>query len=89
MERAKKIGERVRTLREARHWNQSELARQVGVIRQNIWLIEHGRQEPGTRLLLELARVFGVTPQYLYGPSKAEADEEHPAPAGGWEKVKG
>jgi transcriptional regulator with XRE-family HTH domain len=67
------IGDRVRRQREQRGWNQSELARQLGTTRQHVWLIEHGKQGPGAKLLLELARVLGVTPQYLMGQELVQA----------------
>lgn len=61
-----KIGERVRELRKARGWSQSELARRVGggVKPQNIQQLEDGTVKR-PRYLLRLAKALDTTVEYL------------------------
>ena len=61
------IGDRIRTARLRRDWNQSDLARALHKPRQHISLIEQGKQQPRAELLIEIADVLGVTTDYLLG----------------------
>jgi transcriptional regulator with XRE-family HTH domain len=69
MELGRLMGERIRRARERKGWNQSELARRVHKSRQHLSQLEQGRQQPRGELLIALARVLGVTTDYLYGLS--------------------
>lgn len=57
----KKLGERIRTLRKARGWTQTDLAVHTGLGRQFISSVENGQNEPGLQSLVILAEVFGMT----------------------------
>lgn len=50
----------IRTLRtEAGGMTQAELARRIGVTRQTVIAIEHGRYSPSLELAFQIAHVFG------------------------------
>jgi transcriptional regulator with XRE-family HTH domain len=62
------FGERLRALRDERHWTQQELADKVGVRYETICRLEYGRNmEPRLSVALSLARALGVTLDYLAG----------------------
>ena len=55
------VTNRIRTLRvEAGEMTQAELARRIGVTRQTVIAIEHGRYSPSLELAFQIAHVFGV-----------------------------
>lgn len=70
-----KIHDRIKMLREARKWDQAELARQVGTSQQNISRLE--RKFPKNSFyLVRLARVFEVSVEYLqYGEENGNIDQ--------------
>ena len=60
------LGERVRNLREARGWTQRELARRAGIASKSvISYYELGERHPTLDNLVLLAKVFGVSTDYL------------------------
>jgi len=59
------IGRRVRTLRKARHWTQTELAEQIGAKRMYIARLEIGMYNPSTNRTEQLAAALGVTTDQL------------------------
>ncbi len=61
------IAEKIKKLREARLWSQAELARRVGVTRNGVNSWEQGLSMPSPACLVELARVFSVSTDYLLG----------------------
>ncbi|WP_418718808.1 helix-turn-helix domain-containing protein [Candidatus Allofournierella merdipullorum] len=61
------IAEKIKALRQARGWTQSELARRMGVTRNGINSWEQGLSMPSLSSLVELARTFSVTTDYLLG----------------------
>ena len=52
---------RIRELREARGWSQSELGRVVGVSRQAILAIEKDKHDPSIRLAARIAVALDTT----------------------------
>lgn len=66
MDAARRIGERVRELREERSWTQQALAQKVGVSQSTVAGVESGAQFPGTALLSRLANVFRVGLDFFY-----------------------
>ena len=60
---------RIRELREARGWNQKDLADQISSTRQAVGHYETGRRSPDLETLGKLCDVFGVTADYLLGRS--------------------
>lgn len=65
------VAEQIKSLRLKQGWSQLEVARQVGVERTLIGNYEQGLNYPPLPTLQKLARVFGVTIDYLVnGESK-------------------
>ena len=60
------VRNRVKELREAKHWTQQDLADQVGVSRQSINSIERNRYVPSLELALMFARVFGTSTDEIF-----------------------
>ena len=61
------IAERIKLLREYNGLTQSELARQLGITRSGVNAWEMGISVPSTQYIVELARLFKVSTDYLLG----------------------
>lgn len=59
------LGMRIAALRRATGWSQGELAQQLGVSPSAVGMYEQGRREPSADTLVALARLFGVSLDYL------------------------
>ena len=59
------IGQRIAALRKNAHLSQAELARALGVSPSAVGMYEQDRREPSAAGLVALARIFGVTTDYL------------------------
>ena len=59
--------ERIRALREARGWTQAELARRMNMTRNGINSWEQGLSMPSPPSLVDLAKLFSVSTDYLLG----------------------
>ena len=59
------LGARIAVLRRASGLSQGELAKQLQVSPSTIGMYEQGRREPSAQLLVAMARIFGVTVDYL------------------------
>ena len=59
------LGPRIATLRRSAGMSQGELARQLQVSASAVGMYEQGRREPSAETLVALARLFGVTVDYL------------------------
>ncbi len=57
--------ERIKTLRTARGWTQADLARRLGITRNGVNSWEQGLSMPSPAFLVELAKVFSVSTDYL------------------------
>jgi transcriptional regulator with XRE-family HTH domain len=57
----RKLGKRVKQLRETRRWTQEHLAASLGVEQSYISGIERGLYSPSFPRLARLAEIFGVT----------------------------
>jgi transcriptional regulator with XRE-family HTH domain len=55
------LGERIRELREVRHWSQEEFADRCGLHRTAIGLLERAERIPRLDTLLTLSKGFGMT----------------------------
>lgn len=60
----KKIGQRIRELR-GFYMRQEELARRIGVSQGHLSRIERGEKEIGAQILLNIARAFGKSIEWL------------------------
>ncbi|MDR1797622.1 MAG: helix-turn-helix domain-containing protein [Clostridiales Family XIII bacterium] len=61
------MSERIKSLREKAGRTQLELATELGVGRTSVSSWEMGFSAPSTAMVVELARVFSVTTDYLLG----------------------
>lgn len=61
------IAEKIKALRTARGWTQAELARQLNITRNGVNSWEQGLSMPSPAFLVELAKTFSVTTDYLLG----------------------
>lgn len=59
--------ERIKELRQARGWTQTDLARRLGVTRNGVNSWEQGLSMPSPASLVDLARLFSVSTDYLLG----------------------
>lgn len=61
------LSKRIHELRSALGWSQVELARALNVSKQTVSNWENDNIQPSIDMLVRLARVFGVTTDYLLG----------------------
>ncbi len=61
------LADKIKCLRKARGWTQAELGQKVALSRTGINAWEQGLSMPSTAMLVELARVFAVSTDYLLG----------------------
>ena len=61
------LGQRICELRTACGWSQVELAKRLGVAKQTISNWENENIQPSIEMLIRLAKLFGVTTDYLLG----------------------
>ena len=61
------VADRIKFLRESNDMTQSELARQLGITRSSVNAWEQGISVPSTQYVVELARLFNVSVDYLLG----------------------
>ena len=69
------LGQRIAVLRRSAGWNQAELARRLQISASAVGMYEQGRREPSAELLVSIARVLGVSVDYLLTgcPSQQES----------------
>ena len=59
--------DRIKALREARGWTQAELARRLNITRNGVNSWEQGLSMPSPACLVDLAKLFSVSTDYLLG----------------------
>lgn len=64
--------DRIKTLREARGWTQAELARRLNITRNGVNSWEQGLSMPSPACLVDLAKLFSVSTDYLLGVERLE-----------------
>ncbi len=62
--------EKIKLLRKEKGYSQAELAKEIGVTRQTINLIEAGRYNPTLKLCLEICYVLNTTLDELFWEEK-------------------
>ncbi len=68
MTRPTRVTNRIRVLRfEAGEMTQAELADRLGVTRQTVIAVEQGKYSPSLEMAFQIARVFGVTLDDVFG----------------------
>ncbi len=61
---------KLREMRAAKEWSQSDLAEKLEVSRQTVNAIETGRYDPSLPLAFKLAKVFKVAIEDIFVPDK-------------------
>lgn len=61
------IAEKIKELRQARGWTQADLARRLNITRNGVNSWEQGLSTPSPASLVDLARLFSVSTDYLLG----------------------
>lgn len=61
------LEEKIKYLREASNMTQTDLARRLGLTRAGVNSWEHGISKPSIDCIIELARLFHVSTDYLLG----------------------
>ena len=69
----KMTAERIKVLREARGWTQAELARRLSITRNGVNSWEQGLSMPSPACLVDLAKLFSVSTDYLLGVERLDA----------------
>jgi transcriptional regulator with XRE-family HTH domain len=69
----KMTAERIKVLREARGWTQAELARRLSITRNGVNSWEQGLSIPSPACLVDLAKLFSVSTDYLLGVERLDA----------------
>lgn len=69
------LGARIAALRRSAGFSQAELAKQLQISPSAVGMYEQGRREPSAQLLVDMARSFGVTTDYLL-TGKATTEQE-------------
>jgi len=62
----KRVGQRIRDLRQARDWSQQLLADHAQIERAHLSRLEDGRREAGLRVLERIANALGVDVAELF-----------------------
>ena len=70
----KEIGARIREARTKTGLTQKQVARLVGVSNHSVWCWEAGKMKPNSDHLLELAYLFEVSTESLFGMNVVEAE---------------
>lgn len=63
------MNNRIRELRGARCWSQSDLAERLGVSRQTVNALENGRYDPSLPLAFRIARTFDLAIEDIFDPA--------------------
>ena len=61
------VAERIKALREKKNLTQAELARYLGITRSSVNAWEMGISVPSTQYVVDLARLFHVSSDYILG----------------------
>lgn len=61
----KRFGEKLYTLRKRRGLSQTQLGDMLGVDYSYVGKMERGARQPNVTMVLEIAEIFGVTPNHL------------------------
>lgn len=64
--------DRIKALRETRGWTQAELARRLNITRNGVNSWEQGLSMPSPACLVDLAKLFSVSTDYLLGVERLE-----------------
>lgn len=71
----KHIGARIKLGRESIHMSREELGRRIGVTGRTIANIEYGEKSTSIKNLCEIAKILGVSLDWISGRTCSEADD--------------
>ena len=63
------VADKIKTLREQKGLTQTELSKMLGITRSSVNAWEMGISVPSTQYVVELARIFHVSTDYILGVS--------------------
>ncbi|MBE6947670.1 MAG: helix-turn-helix transcriptional regulator [Ruminococcaceae bacterium] len=69
------LGARIAALRRAKGWSQGDLAQMLQVSPSAVGMYEQGRREPAVQTLVAMAKLFGVSVDYLLTGCGFEEDQ--------------
>lgn len=61
------LDKRIKSLREANKWTQTQLAKKLNITRASVNAWEMGISNPSTEYIVKLAKIFDVSTDYLLG----------------------
>ena len=70
------FGPRIAALRREAGLSQAELAQRLGISASAMGMYEQGRREPSMETVVAMARVFGVTTDYLLTGAPGEQEQD-------------
>ena len=70
------LGTRIAALRRQRNWSQTELAGMLRISPSAVGMYEQGRREPSLQTVADMARIFGVSMEYLVTGTPTEAERQ-------------
>lgn len=78
----RRVGDRIRDIREARGWSQEHLGEVAGLDRKTIYRMELAQYSTSIDFLMMVARALGVPPAHLMpgGPGHAHGGDARPGP---------
>ena len=69
------LGARIATLRRSRDMSQEALAKVLGISPSAVGMYEQGRREPSGAMLVAMAKIFGVSTDYLLTGKPNQTEE--------------
>ena len=66
------VRNRLRELRDERHWTQADLAQRLDVSRQTVNALEKGRYDPSLPLAFRIAAAFGRPIEAIFDPDEQD-----------------
>lgn len=60
------MAQRLKELREAQRWSKTEFAKQCGITRQYLWMLENTDRIPSRKVTLKIAKVLGTEANVLF-----------------------
>jgi len=68
--KGREVKNRLRELRKAQGWTQSELGDRLGISRQSVHSIEIGKYDPSLPLAFTISEVFGMAIEQIFEKTK-------------------
>lgn len=69
------LGARIAALRQDKGWSQAHLAQLLQISSSAVGMYEQGRREPSGELLVAMARIFGVSTDFLLTGKASAMDQ--------------